>query len=250
MSNFILKLFKKDIFKKHSAFMYENNKIVPVENIDDVSLFQLKKYDIQKEKLVKNTKKFIEGKSANNLLLYGDRGCGKSSCVKAVFNGFKSANLKIVQIYKDELTNLSKLIKELSSIKARFIIFIDDLSYEEKSVNLSALKTTLEGGLIKIPDNILIYATTNRRKIIKESTNEGKFESDTRDENASLSDRFGMTLTFLAPNKDDFIEMAHQIAQDREIEIGENFNKELEQFALLKGIRSPRVIHQFLNSLW
>lgn len=242
------------IFAKYDAFTFNKDcKLLPVISPDTVKLEELKDYDAQKQKLIKNTKDFIEGYEANNVLLYGDRGCGKSSSVKAVFNEFKTKGLKIVQILKADLCVLDKLMVKLGSIPLKFIVFIDDLTFNEENENLSFLKSTLEGTISAKASNIVIYATTNRRHIVKEtfSTREGNevHLTDTIDENASLADRFGIVLTFISPNKDKYIEIAKKIAFDKNIEISDDFILKAEQFALLKASRSPRVAQQFIKTI-
>ena len=239
------------IFAKYSAFTYKDGKINPVKHPDIITFDNLKDYKTQQATLIQNTRALIEDKGANNILLYGDRGCGKSSSVKATYNEFKNQGLKIVQILKQNLCELSELLEKLAKIPSKFIVFIDDLSFSQEDENLSAIKSALEGAISKRSDNIVIYATTNRRNIVKEtfSSREGNevHLSDTIDENASLSDRFGITLTFLAPNKDKFLEIARKIAQDKNIEIKEDFDLKAERFALLKASRSPRVAQQFVK---
>lgn len=239
-------------YAKYGAFFYKEGSLNPVKYTDTTTFKDLKDYKTQQETLIKNTRALMESKGANNILLYGDRGCGKSSSVKAVYNEFKNQGLKIVQILKQDLCELNDLLEKLAKIPAKFIVFIDDLSFSQEDENLSAIKSALEGAISKRSENIIIYATTNRRNIVKEtfSSREGNevHLSDTIDENASLSDRFGITLTFLAPNKDKFLEIARKIAQDKNIEIKEDFDKKAERFALLKASRSPRVAQQFINN--
>ncbi len=239
------------IYAKYGAFFYKEGKINPVKHTDVITFEDLKDYKTQQETLIKNTHALIEGKGANNILLYGDRGCGKSSSVKATYNEFKNQGLKIVQILKQDLSGLDNLLEKLAKIPSKFIVFIDDLSFSQEDENLSVIKSALEGAISKRSDNVVIYATTNRRNIIKEtfSSREGNevHLSDTIDENASLSDRFGITLTFLAPNKDKFLEIAKKIAKDKNIEIKEDFDIKAERFALLKASRSPRVAQQFVK---
>lgn len=240
------------IFAKYGAFFYTKENILkPVGKTDEITFKDLKDYKTQQNTLIENTKLLLSNKSANNILLYGDRGCGKSSSVKAVYNEFKNQGLKIVQILKNDLANLDKLLENLSGIPAKFIVFIDDLSFSQEDENLSAVKSALEGAISKRNKNVVIYATTNRRNIIKEtfSSREGNevHLSDTIDENASLSDRFGITLTFMSPNKAKFIEIAKKIARDKNISMGDDFDIQAERFALLKASRSPRVAQQFIN---
>ena len=239
------------IYAKYGAFFYKEGVINPVKHTDVITFDDLKDYKTQQDTLIKNTRALIDNKGANNILLYGDRGCGKSSSVKAVYNEFKNQGLKIVQILKQDLTALDKLLENLAKIPSKFIVFIDDLSFSQEDDNLSAIKSALEGAISKRSENIVIYATTNRRNIVKEtfSSREGNevHLSDTIDENASLSDRFGITLTFISPNKDKFLEIARKIAQDKNIEIKEDFDIKAERFALLKASRSPRVAQQFVK---
>lgn len=241
------------IFAKYSAFSYDKtNELKPILNVDKITLNDIKDYDVQKKKLYDNTLALVSNKTTNNVLLYGDRGCGKSSSVKAVYNEFKTNGLKIVQILKNDLCVLNDLLALLSKTPLKFIIFIDDLTLCAEDENLSAIKSVLEGALCLQSDNTVIYATTNRRHIIKEtfSSREGNevHLADTIDENASLSDRFGITLTFLSPNKDKFLEIARKIAQDKNIHIDDNFEREAERFALYKSSRSPRVAQQFVRN--
>ena len=239
------------VYAKYGAFFYKEGKINPVKYTDVITFEDLKDYKTQQNTLIMNTRALMEGRAANNILLYGDRGCGKSSSVKAVYNEFKNQGLKIVQILKQDLSALDKLLEKLAKIPLKFIVFIDDLSFNEEDENLSVVKSALEGAISKRSENIIIYATTNRRNIVKEtfSSREGNevHLSDTIDENASLSDRFGITLTFLAPNKDKYIEIARKIAKDKNIVINNDFDIKAERFALLKASRSPRVAQQFVK---
>lgn len=247
-----LKVNSYGIFAKYSAFNYnKDNTFSPIKYPDTITFDDLKDYQVQQEKLILNTKALVNSNCANNVLLYGDRGCGKSSSVKAVFNKFKDEGLKIVQISKQNLANVDKLLEKLAKVPSKFIVFIDDLSFSQEDENLSLIKSALEGAISKRSDNVVIYATTNRRNIIKEtfSSREGNevHLADTIDENASLSDRFGLVLTFLAPNKDKFLEIAKKIAQDKNIQIADDFELEAQRFATQKASRSPRVAQQFVK---
>lgn len=240
------------ILSKYSAFkLNENCELVPVLNMDCISLSDLKLYDYQKNTLKSNTFAFLKGMKANNVLLYGDRGCGKSSLVKAVANEYKNLGLKIIQIYKENMDKIENLSECLSKFPSKFIIFIDDLVFDENDPKFSSCKAILEGSLIKHPDNILIYATTNRRHLIKETftSREGDevHMNDTMDEAASLSDRFGITITFSSPDKKDFLEIVKQLADEEKIIYNEeDLFRKAEAFALFKGNRAPRIARQFL----
>ncbi|MDO5438016.1 MAG: DUF815 domain-containing protein, partial [bacterium] len=184
-------------------------------------------------------------------LLYGDRGCGKSSLVKAVANEFKKMGLKIVQVYKESLQNIEELSEYLSDFPSKFIIFIDDLVFDENDPMFASCKALLEGSLARHPENVLIYVTTNRRHLIKESftSREGSeiHMNDTMDEAASLSDRFGITITFSSPDKKDYLEIVRRLADEFKLKYDEkNLFKEAEAFALFKGNRAPRIAKQFL----
>ena len=240
------------VLSKYTAFKFNDEfQLVPVIKQDDIKLDDLKLYKYQKNILINNTLGFLKGKKANNVLLYGDRGCGKSSLVKAISNEYKNMGLKIIQIYKENLNHIEELSEFLSKFPSKFIIFIDDLVFDENDPMFASCKAILEGSLSKHPDNILIYATTNRRHLIKETftSREGSeiHMNDTMDEAASLSDRFGITITFSSPDKKDYLQIVKQIADDEKIDYDEDkLFKEAEAFALLKGNRAPRIARQFL----
>ncbi len=240
------------IFSCYSAFKYnENKEIVPIKYFEALTFSDLKNYDYQKNIIKQNTKAFLEGKNANNVLLYGDRGCGKSSTVKALINEFSDYNLKIIQVYKESFMYLGELYEKIRDLPVKFIIFADDISFDENDKNFSSIKASLEGSLSNMPSNALIYATTNRIHLVKESfsSREGNEVhcNDTIDELVSLSDRFGITLTFSLLNKIEYFDIVKKIASDCCIEINDTLLAEAERFSLLKGIRTPRVARQFIN---
>lgn len=256
--NDFLKSYLQDgvgIFAKHRSFKFTNDcNIEPVENFDTVSLADLKRYKMQQNVVIENTLGFLRDKTYNNVLLYGDRGTGKSSTVKAILNEYYMEGLRIIQVYKENLVHLDLLMRAISEIPLKFIVFIDDLTFNDSDDNFGALKAVLEGSLAKQPSNMAIYATTNRRHLVRESfsAREGNevHLADTIDETVSLSDRFGITVTFTFPNKDNFLQIVKEIAQDRGLDVpDETLFSEAERFALSKGNRSPRLARQFVNYL-
>lgn len=240
------------ITRKYFAFKFNKEcELVPVKNPDFILLKDLKLYEYQKNILKNNTLSFIKGDNANNVLLYGDRGCGKSSLVKAVANEYKKLGLKIIQIYKENLSEAEKLFDYLSRFSSKFILFADDLVFDENDPVFASSKAILEGTISKRPDNVLIYATTNRRHLVKETfkSREGDeiHMNDTMDEAASLSDRFGITITFSSPDKKNYLKIVKMLADEMEINYDEEtLFSEAESFALLKGNRAPRIARQFL----
>ena len=182
---------------------------LPINNADKIVLSDLIGYEIQKKALIDNTEAFLAGKPANNCLLYGDAGTGKSSCVKALINEYYDSGLRMIEIYKYQFKDLSAIISAIKTRNYRFIIYMDDLSFEENEIEYKFLKAVIEGGVESRPDNVLIYATSNRRHLIKETwsdRNDMEYEndihrSDTMEEKLSLAARFGVSINFNAPNK-------------------------------------------------
>ena len=240
------------VFSCYSAFSYsEKKEIQPVKYFDALSFDDLKNYEYQKNVIKQNTKAFLDGKDANNILLYGDRGCGKSSTVKALINEFSDYNLKIIQVYKESFMYLSDLYEQVRNLPLKFIIFADDISFDEDDKNFSSIKAVIEGSLSNKPNNTIIYATTNRMHLVKESfsSREGNevHYNDTIDEMVSLSDRFGIMLTFSMLTKNEYLDIVEKIANDCCIPITENLFRKAEEFASLKLIRTPRVARQFIT---
>lgn len=243
------------MYAKYKAFLYDSDRgILPVHNTDPIRISDLKQYEVQRQKIIDNTLGFLEGHPYNNVLLYGDRGTGKSSTVKALLNEYSGQKLRMIEISKRCLADLDKLIQAVQHIPLKFILFIDDLTFNENDDNFGILKAALEGSLSTRPDNVAIYATTNRRHLIKEtfSAREGNevHRADTIDENLSLSDRFGLMVTFTKPNKDSFLAIVRQLAADRGLEIDEQkLTSGAERFALAKGGRTPRLAKQYIDHL-
>ena len=245
------------MFARYKAFVWRDGDIRPVLNYDTISLDEFTGYERQRDKVVQNTKAFLEGKSCNNCLLFGDMGTGKSSTVKAVANAFRADGLRIVEIPKERLTDFPLLADKLSQLPMKFIIFIDDLSFQHQDRSYTTLKAVLEGGLAARPRNALIYTTSNRRHIVKEKLSDRAFEIDdvnTRDnmqETLSLSDRFGLTVCYTVPKKSEFLEIVAAMAKEKGISISETeLFAGAERFALVKGGRSPRCAKQYVESLY
>ncbi|MDE6727882.1 MAG: ATP-binding protein, partial [Oscillospiraceae bacterium] len=188
-------------------------------------------------------------KPAQNVLLYGDRGTGKSSTVKAILN--ESKYLRMVEVSKNDIDVLPKLFNKLKDIPLHFIVMIDDLSFAENDDRFGILKAALEGSLSAKPDNILIYATTNRRKIIRETAADREISgADAIDESMSLSDRFGLFVTFTKPDKRVYLDIVKQLAEDKGLDIREEeLFEAAERFALKRGGRSPRTAKQFIDNV-
>lgn len=239
-------------FAKHKAFTFRDKSLVPVDTIDPIRLTDLKNYELQRGQVVENTIAFLNGLPAQNVLLYGDRGCGKSSTIKAILNEYEE--LRMVELPKSEINGLPELFSILKDIPLHFIVTIDDLSFSENDERFGMLKATLDGSISARPDNILIYATTNRRKLIKETNGDRSVDeigrSDAVDESMSLADRFGLFITFTQPNREVFFDIVRKLAEDREIEMDDNeLIQAAERFALKRGGRSPRIARQFTDWL-
>ena len=252
------------ILAKYRAFSFNSNPphtfeksyleshLRPIKNPDSIKLSDLKHYEAQRKRIVDNTLFLINSKPASNALLYGDRGTGKSSTIKALLNEFPT--LRMIQLGKNQISAIFDLYSELENNPLHFIIFIDDLCFAEDEDNFTVLKQALEGSLASKPKNILIYATTNRRHIIKETeanrADSYVHKSDAVDDNMSLSDRFGLFVTFTSPNKEQFVDIGLKIAYDRGIKTEEEeFKAGIERFALKRGGRSPRIAKQYVDFL-
>lgn len=237
------------IFAAYKAFIYTDGGLMPVEQLDPIRLSDLKNYEAQRSQVVDNTLCFLNGKPAQNVLLYGDRGTGKSSTVKAILNEYDE--LRMVELSKNDIAGLPSLFRMLKDIPLHFIVTIDDLSFGENDDRFSILKAALEGSLSARPENILIYATTNRRKIIRETVADREINgADAIDESLSLADRFGLTVTFTKPNREVYLDIAAKLAADRGISLPEEeLIAAAERFALKRGGRSPRTARQFADWL-
>lgn len=240
------------IFAKSKAFSWRNKELCPIQSFDRTKLSDLKNYEIQRKKVIDNTESFVDGYPANNVLLYGDRGTGKSSTVHAVLNEYSDKGLRMIELSKKSIPELPVLLEKLNGCPLKFIIFIDDLSFDSDDDSFAELKAALEGSLSAKQNNTLIYATSNRRHLVKEtfSSRDGDevHRADTIQEQMSLSDRFGLTVTFTNPDKKNYLEIIDKLALDRKIYVEQTkLHQKAEQWALAKGGRNPRCAKQFIN---
>ena len=240
------------IYAKYRAFAWRNEKLCPVTSSNPITLDNLKSYEKQRKKVVDNTESFVMGLPANNALLYGDRGTGKSSTVHAVLNHFAPMGLRMIEVPKSAICEIPILLEKIVNSPIKFIIFIDDLSFNSDDDNYAQLKAVLEGSVSATQRNTLIYATSNRRHLIKESFSSRETDDlhrgDTMQETLSLSDRFGLSVTFINPDKNKYFEILDKIAQDRKLDVDfEKLHRGAERFALERGGRSPRVGRQYID---
>lgn len=228
----------------------------PINNMDAVVLDDLIGYEIQKKKLVDNTQAFVDGRKANNVLLFGDSGTGKSTSIKAIVNEFYDQGLRMIEIYKHQFKDLSTVIAQIKNRNYKFIIYMDDLSFEEFEIEYKFLKAVIEGGVETRPENILIYATSNRRHLIKENWNDrndmehqnGMHRSDTMEEKLSLVNRFGVTINFSKPNQKEYFNIVINLARRTGITMSdEDLCREANRWELSHGGISGRTAQQFIN---
>lgn len=243
------------IFSSRCMFRLSDNKeIEPIVSADKTSMAQFIGYENERAKVVENTRAFIAGRPAANVLLCGDAGTGKSSTVKAVANAFFSEGVRLIELRKDQLRYLPDVMAKVSGNPLKFIIFIDDLSFNKNNDDFSMLKAALEGSASATAENAVIYATSNRRHIVKESFGEREGDdvhrNDTLQETLSLSERFGLTVLFSKPDKKLFLSIVRELAKRNGITMDENeLDIQAEAFAIRKGSRSARCAEQFINSL-
>ncbi|MBP7185686.1 MAG: ATP-binding protein [Ruminococcus sp.] len=240
---------------KSDMFIFRDGSIVPVKSHDTQKLSELYGYDIQRNSVINNTLALINGKPALNALLYGDAGTGKSSTVKAIVNEYSPMGLRLIEITKEQLRYIPEIVDEISGNPLKFIIFIDDLSFTAGEDSFGALKATLEGSVAANADNMVIYATSNRRHLIKEtfSDREGDdvHRNDSLQETLSLSARFGLRVNFSRPDKNSYVAIAYELAKSKGINMSEkDIALKAEQFAISSGNgRSPRTAKQFVEQL-
>ena len=257
-----------DFYKAYGVGMFGLNKafrviggdngvtFTPINNMDKVMLDDLIGYEIQKKKLVENTEAFVQGRKANNALLFGDSGTGKSTSIKAIVNEYYDQGLRMIEIYKHQFKDLSNVIASIKNRNYKFIIYMDDLSFEEFEIEYKFLKAVIEGGVETKPDNILIYATSNRRHIIKETwndrndleSNNGLHRSDTIEEKLSLVNRFGCQISYSKPSQKEFFDIVIGLARKNNVKMtDEELMAEANKWELSHGGISGRTAQQFIN---
>ena len=260
-----------DFYKAYGVGMFGLNKafriqslskdveFLPVNNTEQVLLRDLVGYEIQKKKLVDNTEAFVHGLPANNVLLFGDSGTGKSTSIKAILNEYYDQGLRMIEIYKHQFQDLSAVISRIKNRNYRFIIYMDDLSFEEFEIEYKYLKAVIEGGMETKPDNVLIYATSNRRHIIRETwgdrsdmeQDEGMHRSDTMQEKLSLVARFGVTISYSKPTQKEYFQIVTELAKRYpQISLSEQeLCAEANKWEMSHGGISGRTAQQFINYL-
>lgn len=230
--------------------------IDPIINVEHVYFKDIVGYELQKKKLIENTEAFVEGKEANNVLLFGDAGTGKSSSVKAVLNEYHGRGLRIIEVYKHQFRALSDVLEQIKDRNYKFIIYMDDLSFEDYELEYKYLKAILEGGLGKRPDNVLIYATSNRRHLIREKFSDKRelddelHNNDTVQEKLSLASRFGVTIYFGSPDKRQFETIVKALADRYSLDMPEQeLYAQANIWELSHGGLSGRTAAQFITHL-
>ncbi|MDR2467473.1 MAG: ATP-binding protein [Spirochaetaceae bacterium] len=256
--------------KKHGAgslaqhhFFYwkQGEGLVPAYNPDPVRLAGLSGYEDQRNTVIENTARFLAGNGANNVLLYGDRGTGKSATVKAVCNEYKNQGIRLVEVRKQDLSEIPVILSTLAQRGLFFVLFIDDLSFEHQNDDFTLLKALLEGGIEAKPHNVVVYATSNRRHFVREqfsdrpgitAASDDVRAFDTMQEQLSLADRFGITLVFSAPSQDEFIRIAEFLAEERQLFTGsgvdrQKFRENAIRWERWFNGRSPRTAQQYVE---
>lgn len=254
------------IFSEYMAFVWKHGGngggcLEGVESPDPVSFAELVSYEMERSMVIENTEQFLAGHPANNILLYGTKGTGKSATVKALLNEYGSRGLRMIEVPKKHLADFPEIIRQLSGRGQKFILFIDDLAFEDNEENYTAIKAALEGGLERKPDNVLVYATSNRSHLIKErfsdragfvsgEPDDEVHAADTMQEKLSLSDRFGITVVFTPPDKKKYLDIVDGIAEKRGLGVDKEYlHREALKWELRFNGRSPRTARQFVDWL-
>ncbi|HPR24289.1 MAG TPA: ATP-binding protein [Bacillota bacterium] len=240
------------IFAKYRSFSVKDGEFIPILFPDNQSLSDLFGYRKEREQVIKNTEAFLEGKEASDMLLYGDAGTGKSSTIKAIVNEYAPKGLRLVEIRKSQIFDIPKVTEKLSGNPLKFIIYIDDLSFSGNNENFSSLKAILEGSAVSRSSNILIYATSNRRHLLKETSAERQGDdlhiNETLQETMSLAARFGLTVAFQKPDKDTYLYITKELAKKYGLDMSdEELFKKAEAHAIRTNGRTPRAAKQFIE---
>lgn len=251
--NYFFKNYGVSILNESRAFYWENKNLKAVNNYDQISFEQIIAYEKQKEKLIKNTKSFLNKKKAHNVLLYGDSGTGKSSSVKALLNKFYDQGLRLIEISSSQIKELPDILEYLNTRGLYFIIFMDDLSFEEFETDYKYLKAVMEGGIESKPDNVLFYATSNRRHLVREKWQDRQseiHENDILNEKLSLSERFGLTLMFNSPAQEEYLRIVNELAKQENISLEAQLLEERAlEWSRWNNGRSGRTARQFIDQL-
>lgn len=240
------------MYAQYHTFLFRRGEIMPVKHPDMQTLDDLTGYERERSQVLRNTQVFLDGGTASNVLLYGDAGTGKSTTVKAIANSLYKQGLRLLEVKKNELYELPDILDELAGNPLKFILFIDDLSFASNDDNFAALKAILEGGVASCGKNVLIYATSNRRHLVKETMTDRQgdtlYLNDTLQETMSLAARFGLTITFQKPDKDDYLAIVKHLAKQYGVSMDEEeLCIKAEAYAIRCNGRSPRTAKHFIE---
>jgi len=229
-------------------------KLEGIENPDPIRISNLICQQREQSIVLRNTEIFLKGFPANNIILYGNRGTGKSSLVKALLNEYARQGLRLIEFKKAQMRYFAELVRELSRIPLKFLIFIDDLSFNEEEEDYRNIKSLLEGGVESRPQNVLIYATSNRKHLVKESFAERRGDDvhvrDNMEEKLSLADRFGITVTFLSPDQETYLKIVEELAFQESINLEKDkIRQKALQWVMMHNVRSGRTARQFIDHL-
>lgn len=241
-------------FARYRAFVWEDGALIPVADPDCPSQEALLGYEEQRREVWRNTQALLAGHRVNNVLLYGESGTGKSATVKHLLTLPGTGELRLIEADKENLSGLPALIRSLRGRRQKFIVFIDDLAFDRDDATYSVLKTILEGGLERRPDNVAIYATSNRRHLVRQTISERAGDemdrSETIREKTSLADRFGLRILFQGPNKDEYLELVDMLAAQAGVSMeSEELHRQALAWERLHASRTPRSALQFVLSL-
>ena len=241
-------------FARYRAFLWSDGALIPVADPDCPAEEEMLGYTLQREQVIANTRAFLEGRRVNDVLLYGDSGTGKSATVKALLSVPGFDRLRLIEVQKDGLRDMAGLIRSLAGRQQRFILFIDDLAFDQDDRTYSVVKTILEGGLEKRPDNVAIYATSNRRLLVRQTFSDRAGDEvdaqETIQEKTALSDRFGLRIPYLGLSKGEFLDLVEKLARRKGMDVdAADLRREAVKWDMKFPGRTPRGAWQFLASL-